>query len=337
MKTNRLLLLPTIALLLFSSLLSSCKKEEAPPAKPKLSFKEATSTVKESDGDIEIKIKLDKGAFENTKVNYQLSGTAIDKVAAGKDQNGNQKPYDYEITGTYLSTEIAKGDSIGIIKIKLLSDLDLEDPEKIIISITTTDSNNIEITRNDGTEITVTQEDGLIVLLEWPAPTTDKGQADMDLLLRVGQNTSTWDGILAGSTQESFNGPEGIFIPKKASFPAYGLSYVYYDGTIDPLEFTVTFIDFANGVAEAANQRQSFKPQPNYTAANKNKWTNATISSTIVVQTFLKTNGVFATPSNIAVPTLGSRIGFTENILPAFKNQVGDRSSKLNPMYLKLK
>jgi hypothetical protein len=338
MKTNRLLLLASaFALLLFSTLLSSCKKEETPPAKPKLSFKEATRTVKESDGEIEVKIKLDKGAFENVKVNYTLSGTAIDKVAAGKDQNGSQNPYDYEIIGTYLSTEIAKGDSIGIIKIRLISDLDLEDAEKIIISVTTTDSNNIEITRSDDTEITVNQEDGLIILLEWPAPTTDKGQADMDLLLRVGPNTSAWEGILSGSAETSFTGPEGIFIPKVVNFAAYGLSYVYYDGTIDPLEFTATFIDFVNGVAEPANQRQSFKPAPSYTAVNKNKWTNETISSTKVVQTFLKTTSGFSTPSTIAVPTSGSRIESTTENLPILSTQVGNRSKKLNPLFLKLK
>jgi hypothetical protein len=326
MKTIKVILATSAwALCLSCLLLSSCKKDEAPPAKPKLSFKEATRTVKESDGEIEVKIKLDKGAFEDVKINYELEGTADEKVKVGKDQNGNQLPYDYEITSDYLSSKIVKGDSIGIIKIKLWSDLDLEDPETITISIKDTDSNNIEITRNDDTKITITQEDGLFIVLEWPAPSVTGGQADMDMLLRVGQNTSNWEGVLTGSIQESFNGPEGVFLPKAVNFPAYGLSYVYYDGTIDPLEFTVTFVDVINAAFEPASQRQSFKPSPKYTAANKNKWTS--VNSTLVVQTFLKTSEGFSAPSPIIVPAAGSRSESTSTLPFTLKKGFSNQSN----------
>jgi hypothetical protein len=312
-------LLPVASFTLCLSLLMivSCKKDEAPPAKPKLSFKEATRTVIESDGTIEVKMKLDKGAFEDFSVSYELTGTALDKVTAG-----TTKAYDYEITSDYLTAKIVKGDSIGIIKLKLLSDLSIEDDETIVISIKTVDSDKIEITRNDDIKITLKQEDGLIILLEWPAPSVSTGQADMDILLRVGQNTSTWDGVLTGSVQENFTGPEFIFIPKIASFPAYGLSYVYYDGTLDPLEFTATFIDLKDGVVEPVSQRQPFKQT--YTALNKNKWTD--VNSTIVVQTFLKTNGAFTAPSSINVPTSGSRIESTNTFPSTFKKEIGPPS-----------
>jgi hypothetical protein len=332
MRTYKTLLsLSAFALSFSCLLLSSCKKDEAPPAKPKLSMKEATRTVIESDGTIEVKIKLDKGAFEDVKVNYELSGTALDKVA-------DPQNYDYEITSDYLSTKIVKGDSIGIIKIKLWSDLELEQtPETIIISIKDTDSNNIEVTRTDEIKITVNQEDGSIVLLEWPIPSATV-QADMDILLRFGENISTWDGILTGSAYRSFDPrapqQEFIFLPKVITLPAYGLSYVYYDGTLDPLDFTATFIDFINGALEPASQRQSFKPTIKYTAANKNKWTNATLSSTIVVQTFLKTSGGFSAPSSIETPPLGSRIGYSETILPAFQRPIDNLNwNKLKPIF----
>ena len=140
MRTYQVFLIISISTLtLFSLVLSSCKEDE-PPAKPKLSFSEATKTINEADGKIEIKVKLDKGAFEDVTITYELSGTALDKVTAG-----TTKSYDYEITSDYLETEILKGDSIGLIKLNLFSDLDIEEDETIVISIKDTDSNCIAI------------------------------------------------------------------------------------------------------------------------------------------------------------------------------------------------
>jgi hypothetical protein len=279
-------------------MLSSCKKSHETPVKPKLSFSEATKTVKESDESIDITMTLDKPAPEAISITYELGGTAKDKVSAG-----TTSAFDYEITSSYLETKIKKGESTGTITVKLYSDFGLEDDETIEISIKSTDSDNIEITRDDIIKITVQQEDGLLIGLEWPAP-TPTANADMDLILRVGANTSTWDGVLTGSAQGSFTGPEFIFIPKVADYLAYGLSYTYYDGTLDPLNFTVTFIDFANGAFEAQAQQQSF--DATYTAANKNKWED--FNTTIVVQTFEKAGGAFTSPSVITVPDTLSRL-----------------------------
>src|SRR5882672_5047531 len=100
-------------------LLASCKKSHEAPVKPKLSFSEATQTVKESDGTIEITMKLDKAASEAISVTYELgaTGSAVDKVAAGSNTD-----YDYEITSTYLECKIPKGELTGTISIKLYSD-----------------------------------------------------------------------------------------------------------------------------------------------------------------------------------------------------------------------
>src|SRR5258706_10327622 len=252
MRKYSILFVAGVVLSLVSTMLSSCKKHHETPVKPKLSFTEATKTVKESDGSIDITMILDQPAPEAISIAYELSGTATDKVSAGTTSS-----FDYEITSGYLETKIKKGETGGTITIKLYSDFALEDDEIIEISIKSVDSDNIEITREDNIKITLQQEDGLLVGLEWPAPTAT-ANADMDLILRVGANTSTWDGVLTGSAQGSFTGPEYIFIPKVADYPAYGLSYTYYDGTLDPLNFVVSFIDFANGAFEAAAQQQTF-------------------------------------------------------------------------------
>jgi hypothetical protein len=78
---------------------------------------------------------------------------------------------------------------------------------------------------------------------------------------------------------------------------------VYYDGTLDPLEFDVVFIDFVDGDFEAEADTESFAGT--YTAVNKNKWTDA--STTKVVQTFKKVNGAFAEFSAITPAATGSR------------------------------
>lgn len=282
----------------FGLFLTACDDDE-PPVKPKLSFELSTLTVKESDENLIIKVVLDKPASEDITIDYSLSGTALDDVTAGTTDDP-----DYEIIGDYKEVEIEEGETTGMIELDLYTDGLLENDENIEISIEDVDSDQIEITRDDEINITLKQEDGLIIALEWPAPTADK-TADMDIIVRAGQNTTTWTGVLNLAAEGSFQGPEIVFIPKAVTFPAFGVSYVYYDGTIDPLKFTATFIDFVNGEVEPVATRQPF--EATYTAINKNKWTD--INTTIVVQTFLKTGDVFAAPSAITVPATGSRIG----------------------------
>jgi hypothetical protein len=269
----------------------------------------SVESAKESDGIIEVQVVLSVAAAADATIQYSVSGTARDSVtavAANPDL-----PADYAVTGKTPGQLVIKaGQTTGIIKLRLYPDLFLEDnnpatdpfdPETIKVKITSA-SNGIDITTNSEVEIGLEQEDGMLVLLVWPDSVTAQ-YADMDLLLRVGQNISTWDRILTGSVRERFVGPELIFLPKVVSFPAYGLSYVYYDGTLDPLEFEVVFVDFVDGVFEADADTESFTGT--YTAVHKNKWTDA--ATTKVVQTFKKVNGAFAEFSAITPAATGSR------------------------------
>src|SRR5882762_4493653 len=138
MRKYSILLVAGVVLSLVSTMLSSCKKSHETPVKPKLSFSEATKTVKESDGSIDITMTLDKPAPEAISITYELSGTAKDKVSAG-----TTSAFDYEIITSYLETKIKKGESTGTITVKLYSDFGLEDDETIEISIKSTDSDNI--------------------------------------------------------------------------------------------------------------------------------------------------------------------------------------------------
>lgn len=319
-KVSKLLVF-VIILSLSGQFLSSCKKTNETPAKPKLSFSESTATVNESDQTLEVELKLDKPAGEAISITYELDGTAVEKVASGGGS------YDYEIVGNYLECKIKKGETTGTIELKLYSDFSLENDETIDITISSVDSDNIDITRDDHIKITLTQEDGMIVVLEWPNPTVDS-LADMDMILRVGDNTSTWDGILTGSVAESFTGPEIMFIPNVVDYPAYGVSYTYYDGTFHKLEFMATFIDWVNGEPEPEADQDTF--QATYTLANKNKWTD--VGTTQVVQTFHKTGNAFTTFSDITTPVSGSRVGSSGHLTTTIKK--GDRSESINRLII---
>ena len=324
MRKYSVLLLSAVALGSFVFVLSSCDDDEPSPP-PQLSFAVSELTVKESDANVQIQVVLDKAASEDITVEFSLGGTALDDVTAG-----NTDPADYEVVTDYGEVEIEAGETTGVIELDLYSDGLFENDETIELSITEVDNENIEITRDDEMNITVQQEDGLIITLEWPAP-TGPSWADMDIILRAGANTTTWDGILSGAAEANTSQPEVLFIPKVVTFAAYGLSYVYYDGTYDPLEFTATFIDYTNGAVEPEAQRESFDGV--YTIANKNKWTDA--NTTIVVQTFQKTGDSFTSPSSpIVIPSSGSRMASDSQLPSTIKKQVGSQyiSSKLKEL-----
>jgi hypothetical protein len=157
----------------------------------------------------------------------------------------------------------------------------------------------------------------MAILLEWPAAGTS-GVADMDIIVRIGENTGTpdWDGILTGSAYRGFEGNfELVFLPKSfiGTFfglgytnTIYGMSYTYYDGTLSPLDFDVYFAEVINGDVEPEAQWQLF--EQSYTSDNINKWVSAT-PPTIIAQTFVNNNGAFSDFSEITKQPTSSRYG----------------------------
>jgi len=294
-----------IVMAMFSLELTSCKDDE-PFVKPKLSFAQKTLTVNEADGTIEVELILDKAYSEDITISYKLDGDAFDDVRADVED----ELADYEVIGEYEKVTIEKGETKGIIELRLLADFIIEDTESIEISITDTDSENIEITRDDDMEISLEQEqNGIIVELTWDETYTD---VDMDLLLRVadiGQNVAT-QAVVWGSIRESFVPGESIFIPASIENVIYGFSYNYYSGTKDPMNFTATIAEAIDGIFEA--EANWDVKNGTYTLANINEWTNA--SSTKVVQTIKNVNGDFIELSEITVPSSGSRVGDPSSI-----------------------
>ncbi len=271
--------------------------------KPKLSFSTATQAVNEADKTIEAIVSLDKAFTENITIGYALKGTAVDKVAA----TATNSAYDYEITSDYLEVVIPKGETTGKIEIKLYSDFALEpaEPETIIIAIKTVDNENIEITREDEIEISVTQEDGLLVVLEWGIGAGETYlDVDMDLFLWAKNASSNLELTNVSSTRPSFTSPEFFFLPTAGLIDGtYGLSCNYYEGSKDPMNFVVTFIEIVNN-----DDASTTVINGSYGQVNQNKWDDQVNGiDPILVQTFEKAGTDFNTFSSIMIPTAGSR------------------------------
>jgi len=243
--------------------LPSCKEDE-PPAKPKLSFAEKNITFKESDGEVEVEITLDKPASQDIEIDYSISGTANEEVKVG-----NTDVPDYKISSDYLKVEIEAGETKGIIKLEFFSDLALEEDESIEIQIEEVDFDGIEITREDEVNITLQQEDGMLIVLAWGVGTGENyTDVDMDLFLWAEDASSTLGNTGIGSVQAGTTSPEYFFLPSAAiQDGTYGLSATYYSGTVEPMNFQITLIEIVNN-AEAARVVK----KGTYTKANINAW-----------------------------------------------------------------
>jgi len=288
------MLLLVIAL---SVMLPSCKEDE-PFVKPKLTFGETDLTFKESDGEVEIEVTLDKAYSKDIEIEYSISGTAAEEL----DADGNP---DYKITSDYLTLEIESGETKGIIKLEFFSDLEIEDDETIEIQIEEVDSEEIEITRDDEVNITLKQEDGLIVGLEWGVGTgEDYKDVDMDLFLWAENEVSTLENTFFGSFRESFLSPEFFFLPTAIlDDGTYGLSCNYYAGTVEPMNFQVSYIKWLNGASGGSVIKKG-----TYTLANINKWDDEDLGvEPILIMTFEKLGTEFKDFSDITIPSAGSR------------------------------
>jgi hypothetical protein len=320
----------TALALSLSGLVMSCKNDDDDePVKPVISFETNTMTVNEADGVIEVKVKLDKAAEEDITIEYELAGSAID-VATVDDPDTDESDYGIvEDNNDHGEIEIEAGETEGVIEIELYSDVLIEDsnedtdpldPETIEIELTDVDTEDVEISTDNTMDISIEQEDGVLVLLAWAAP-TETDSADMDMVVRYGANTTTWQGFMAGSLRESFTAPEFVFIPNGPDIPAFGMSYTYFAGNREPLSFEVIFADMVDGVLE--EEANVLRYEGEYSLANVNKWTEQTngLNSTKVVQTFGNTGGTFTGHTEITVPASGSRVPSINDLPHSFRKQ----------------
>jgi FlaG/FlaF family flagellin (archaellin) len=239
-----------------------------------------------------------------------VPGTAVDSLSAFEEELPSQY-YDYYIDGVSGQVTIPAGQTSAAIKVNVLSDFLWEDDETI--EITLKSSNSVTVGTNNKMTITVEQEDGKVVQLDWPNGTT----VDMDLFVwlrfKDDESNEVFEFPLAYGINADTEGPEVRIIPDVLSDQLlidldttaiqYGGSYVYYEGNVNDLQFTVTLGDFQNGVASTISTKTG-----SYTTANINPWDTSSGTDPIIVQTFDYSGGNLVNITNITTPTSGSRV-----------------------------
>lgn len=285
---------------------ASCKDDEE-VRNPTVSFVDTEAEVNEdqsTSGLFEISIQLDKAAPADLTIEYNLGGTAFDSISAFNDGIPSSY-YDYYVNGVSGKLQVPAGQSAANIEIQLYSDFRFEDDETI--EITLSESAGAQIGTNNKHTITLQQQDGKVVALVWGDDYTD---VDMDMFLWTGDETTVLQGVIATAINEGVSPKqEIIFIPSvftaDITEAAFGLSYVYYTGSANPMNFEAQFADFANGELEAEADRDVYAAS--YTLDNINAWDETEIDPAIV-QTFRIVNGAYVDITEITVPASGSRI-----------------------------
>jgi hypothetical protein len=273
---------------------------------PKASFALTTLTVNEADGlegYLNVQINLDKAAPMDMDIEYELTGTAIDSTY-GFNNDAPSEYYDYYIHGESGKVTVNSGESSTNIVIQLLSDFHYEPTNETII-ITLKESSSIQLGTNKTMTITLKQQNGKVVALLWDNDAYTN--VDMDMFLWIGNDVNSLNGIIGSSLNPSVTvKQELVFVPEGViSNAGLGLSFVYYEGTANPLDFEVQFADYTDGVLEALANRDVF--EGSYTTANINKWDTNGAPNPQVEQTFEIVDGTLTNISDISTPNSGSR------------------------------
>jgi len=289
------------------------------------SFSTTSMTVNEDDGVevntdgdlvwrlLQIPVQLDKPAPTDITVEFTIDidlqstskNHAIDSAWGAQNEVPSQY-FDYAVKGEQGKIVIPSGSTSANIEIRLRFDFVFEDDETI--EITLTPSNSVQVGTNKTMIITVEQQDGKVIALVWDEVHTD---VDMDMFLWVGNNndTTTFDTqpVAVSLTPGAMEQAEVIFIPGLFTDGAFGLSYVYYSGTADPMNFEAQFVDFVDGVAESQPNYDIFSGT--YTLANINPWDDEAngVYPPAIAQKFVITDGVYSY-GKIQVPSTSSRL-----------------------------
>jgi len=321
-------------------LYSSCDDDEPSPAL--IGFENSTDEVNESDGTITsfhpliwqdysgetgatgkeflVNIALDKPAAQTSVIEFTLAGTA--------DRNSAAQIGDYDVEGNTVTIE--KGASSVSIPLTIFEDMEFEidDDDNIFETVTITLTKVVSGPVKLGEQLTYTlniNEDDAVWYLEWGTNgTTSPGDVDMDILF-------TYDGQLVWGAA-SDNEYEAVNVPGGFPSGTYGLSYTYYSGTSDDVDFAVGIFNTAgtlngNSYVFPADNPLTFEGQ--YTLANINEWDPET-SPPIVVQTLVKNGINYTSITDITEPATGSRMGLPSGNIRINKERLSRMSSLRN-------
>lgn len=256
---------------------SSCSDDEEKKV-AEVSFDGTSQIVNEAEGFIFIPFDVDDGPIaDDAELSFEVSGTATldeDYIYDGWDEDG--------------------------VYFILVDDDDFELDETLILEIT--DSEKVNISSPDTHTVTIVDNDtdtDLVIDLTWNAGGGTPGDVDMDLILWEYDPVNEIFSDIAASAQFG-TAFESVTLPGSAADGTYGLTYQYWEGTSNNLQFTVTFTT-ENGTLEGTEKELVFSET--YTLNNVNSSSNV-----LIEQLFDKVGADYNNFSIIDVPVSGSRI-----------------------------
>lgn len=266
-----------------------------------VTFAQNNIVTTEDARDLSVILNLSKAAPERLEFTYTLAGTALDSMTTFNAGPAARRFTDYYVAnGGDEKIIIEKGATTGKIDLHFFSDFFLEDDETIEISLK---SSSIAATiAATPVKIQLNQEDGRVIALTWDPEIG----VDMDLLAWVADPGGDLEPFIASAFPDT-EGFEIILLPEVLNTvdSDFGLSFIYFSGTVNDLTFNVIHQTFADGAL--VNDQKKF--EADYTLNNINDtWANETGAQVpLIAQTFTSTDGVYGNISSITVATQGSR------------------------------
>ncbi|MDV3310113.1 MAG: hypothetical protein LOY03_14990 [Cyclobacteriaceae bacterium] len=274
--------IPSMMIVSGVMIVTSCKDDEKPNSK--ISFAQEGMEITESDGtptsfhplllnggtgrDIEVKLLLDRPLDETAVIAYTIGGSAKKNTAS---DIGN-----FEIKGNNEYLTIGPGATEATITITVFENFDFDAENEtnpfvtVILTLESVVSGPAELSPGTQNIFPLTiYEDDTFVLLTWDNGTQDQvGDVDMDLWLWLDNpDTPEEDFVNLGGSAAAESDFEGILIPGGFPNGTYGLSYTYWGGTADNVNFYVQLTNFG-GNLNGGNTALDF--QGAYTLANLN-------------------------------------------------------------------
>lgn len=204
MNKLRLLSVLTVFTVVSALYLTSCKDDDDPEPRAKVSFSSANISVNEDQGDLPVTVVLDRALNEDVVVEYSISGSAT------RRNSTNAATADYQITGTIGEVLIPKGQTSGTINISILNDGVYEDDETIVLTIDDVDSDLVDFGERTQLTITIVSDDAVTVAnFETTSFTVSESDGTVELLVVLDQPTASDLAInftLSGSALDSIRG-----------------------------------------------------------------------------------------------------------------------------------
>jgi hypothetical protein len=225
-------------------------------------------------------------------------------VAFNKQLPAGVQPI-YTIGGTAISgvDYTVTQNTTGFI-ITVLRD-ELYDPEETVIIQLTGFTGNVVLQGNTQYTLTIQDEDEtqtarLRIDLTWDSGNGTPGDVDMDIIVWYESSP----GVYRFEFVADNPGPvfESVTIPSSVANGNWGLSYVYYSGTSDNVNFTVNLRSFKGNLNGTSNRAVY---TGTYGLANRNRWDQT--NTFWIAQTYTKAGNEYINVSPIATPAVGSR------------------------------